>query len=93
MKVSVGSSVPDLVGFAPVLGGVALLGEAKKIAAVSVYRFASVSAKQGGGLTVAMRGKPGEVVTLLYSAGGGGPIKQQNATIGANGTAAATLRS
>ena len=73
-------------------GGVALLDEAGKIIAVSAYRFASVSAKQGGGgLTVELRGKPEEVVELLSSAAAGDAIKQQNATIGADGTASVTL--
>jgi hypothetical protein len=71
VKLDVDSTAPELDNFAPVLGGVALLDEAGKIIAVSAYRFASVSAKQGGGgLTVELRGKPEEdqVVELLSSA-------------------------
>ena len=36
--------VPAQLNIAPVIGGVALLGEAGKVAAVSTYRFASIAA-------------------------------------------------
>ena len=82
----------DVSAFVGSVVDVALLDEAGKIIAVSAYRFASVSAKQGGGgLTVELRGKPEEVVELLSSAAAGDAIKQQNATIGADGTASVTL--
>ena len=93
VSMAVDSAVPDLVNFAPVLGGVAFLGEAHKISAVSVHRFSAVSVKAGAGsgLSLGMRGKPGEVVTLLYSAAGGGAIKERNVTIGADGTGVADI--
>ena len=43
-------------------------GEAGKVAAVSVYRFASVDpAPSGKGIVVRLRGKPGESVPLLFA--------------------------
>jgi len=58
-----------LVHVAPLYGSVALLGEAGKVAAVSTYRFASVlgGTSLTASLTVALRGKPREAVTLLFA--------------------------
>ena len=71
---------------APVIGGVALLGEAGKVTAVSTHRFASaIPAPGGDGLDLALRGKPGEHITLLYSSDRG-PCKSQAATVGPKGT-------
>ena len=53
------------------------------------YRFASVAAAAGGsGLTVSLRGKPGEVVQPLFAQGGKCVAKPT--TIGPDGTATAT---
>lgn len=85
--------VPDLLHASPVLGGIALLGEATKIAAIASYRFASVQpASSGSGLTVSLRGAPKEVVTLLYSEGAAGStIKSKTVTLGSDGTGSALL--
>ena len=79
-----------ILNIAPLLGGQhALLGEAGKIAAVSTYRFASVSAAPGGGIHVVLRGKPQEKVTLLFATRGGNSFgcKSRQAVIGADGKA------
>jgi hypothetical protein len=65
-------------------GGVALLGEAGKVAAVSTFRFSSVVA-QGAGVEVALRGAPGEVVTLLFARSGA--CVDVNVSVGGDGTA------
>jgi hypothetical protein len=65
-------------------GGVALLGEGGKVAAVSTFRFASVAAK-GAGVEVAVRGAPGEVVALMFARAGA--CEDARATVGADGTA------
>ena len=70
-----GQSQPALVNIAPVHGDIALLGEAGKVTAVSVFRFASVApaaaaaddTNGGGGLEVHLRGVPGESVQLLFA--------------------------
>lgn len=79
------------LNIAPLVSGQhALLGEAGKVTAVSAYRFASVSSGSGG-IVVSMRGKPGELVTLLFAtrSGPSGPFacKSRVTTIGAGGTA------
>lgn len=86
--VSLTTGTPDLAYVAPVLGGIVLFGENSKLAAVSTYRFETVTATPSGGVSVALRGAPGEVVELIYSVGGasGGPILRQNATVGPDGT-------
>ena len=59
-----------LVNVAPVMAGgkAALLGEANKVSAMSTYRFSSVaSTADGSSLVVGLRGKPGEVVHLLFA--------------------------
>lgn len=81
--------VPDLLHASPVLGGAALLGEARTIAAVSSYRFASISpAASGAGL----RGAPREAMSVSYSKGvGGGLVHSQDVTLGADGRGSAVL--
>ena len=74
---------------APVLGGVALLGEAGKVAAVSTYRFASVAAASGGGVAISLRGAPSEVVTLLFADAASLACASLDVTIGDDGTATA----
>ena len=80
---SAGADSTSQLNIAPVIGGVAMLGEAGKVTAVSVYRFASVEpGPSGKGIAVKLRGKPGEHVPLLFAskaaaagaegAGGGG---------------------
>lgn len=75
------------------MNGAALLGEAGKVTAVSAYRFSSVTptstatAAGGDGITVGLRGKPGEVVELMFAVGGHCVAKPT--TIGADGTAVA----
>jgi hypothetical protein len=90
----------SLAHLAPVMGGggggsggaVALLGEAGKVCPVSTYRFASVtpSAKQ---VQVTMRGKPAELVQLLYATKSGREwaCKASTATIGSDGSVTVTL--
>ena len=85
-----------ILNIAPLMGGEhALLGEAGKIAAVSTYRFASVKDGATGGIDVALRGKPGEKVTLLFATrvGEGGPFvcKSRQGVVGSDGTAAVTF--
>jgi len=81
-----------LVHVAPVLGSVALLGEAGKVSAMSTYRFASVEVASSS-LTVALRGKPGEKVGLLFAApvAGGFKCVEQVQVIGSDGTATASF--
>ena len=88
------AGVPDLLHASPVLGGIALLGEANKVAAVSSFRFASITPAASGstGLTASLRGAPKETVTLLYSEGiSGGTIKTKTTTLGADGTGTVVL--
>jgi hypothetical protein len=85
-----------ILNIAPLIGGQhALLGEAGKIAAVSTYRFTSVYAAASGGIVTALRGKPSELITLLFATrpdtSGTFACKSQNVTIGADGTASATF--
>lgn len=86
----VGQGQPALINVAPVHGDVALLGEAGKVTAVSVFRFASVS-PAANGLELHLRGVPGETVPLLFakrkSGGNDFGCVQQVTTIGADGTA------
>lgn len=62
-------AAPSQVNFAPALGDRApvLLGEARKAAAVSAFRFAFAGAAPGGGLALRLRGAPGERVELLLA--------------------------
>ena len=96
-----------ILNVAPLIGGQhALLGEQGKVAAISTYRFSSVAAGAGGdGIVVRLRGKPAEVVTLLFATrqsvsstsrdGGGGPFACTSvaATIKADGTASVAFPS
>ena len=90
-----------LLNIAPVIdGGIALLGEAGKVTAVSTYRFASVHpVAGGGGVAVSIRGKPGEVVTLLFATGGGRvadggsmACKSVDVTVGKDGAGAVNFK-
>lgn len=89
--VPLGSHQPYQVNLAPVLGSTALLGEVGKAAAVSSFRFAAVSLRDGGQVAVEMRGAPGETVQLLYAQAPAFDTATQNVTIGRAGTATATL--
>ena len=85
-----------IVNVAPVFGGkLALLGKAGKITAVSTFRFAAVVPDSAGGLTVSLRGKPGELVSLLVAtastADGTFTCAVKPATIGPAGTASVHL--
>jgi hypothetical protein len=75
---------------APVVDGLAFLGEEGKVAAVSSFRFSSI-ASVGGAATVALRGAPGEAVTLLWAAAPGFAIARKTVALGGDGTAAATV--
>jgi hypothetical protein len=87
------------VNIAPLVNGAALLGEAGKVTAVSAYRFSSVMPTRttttsiggagggGGGITVGLRGKPGEIVELMFAVDGQCVAKPT--TIGSDGTAVA----
>ena len=93
------------LNIAPVFNGLALLGEAGKVTSVSTYRFSSVAAASQGegsrqGLTVAMRGKPGEAVGLLFASTSSVGVASElssytcslvKAVIGADGTGTATF--
>ena len=76
--------------FAPIVGGLAFLGEEGKVAAVSSHRFASI-AVQGGAAAVALRGAPGEAVTLLWAQAPGLKVQRKTVTLGGDGAAAATV--
>ena len=83
---------PALVNVAPVHGETALLGEAGKVTAVSVFRFGSVSSSSSG-LAVTVRGAPGEAVELMFAkkgAGGAFACVAKQATVGAEGTVVVT---
>ena len=82
----------DIVNIAPLFGSKALLGEASKIAAVSSYRFSSVSG-DATGIVAHLRGRSGEVVTLMVATKNGASFacSTKTVTIGADGTAIATL--
>jgi hypothetical protein len=75
---------------APLVGGLAVLGEEGKVAAVSSYRFASIAAA-GGAATVALRGAPGEDVTLLWAAAPSLAIQRKAVVLGGDGTITVTL--
>ena len=98
-----GERQPALANFAPLHGDTALLGEAGKVTAVSVFRFASVDDAAGGGLHVKLRGAPKEVVSILFAKkqaggdarggrGGGFVCVAKKVTIGADGTAEVASR-
>eukprot|EP00037_Helgoeca_nana_P024134 m.255082 g.255082 ORF g.255082 m.255082 type:complete len:849 (+) comp26544_c0_seq1:10-2556(+) len=88
------------VNLAPVINGVALLGELTKVVAVSVYRFAAVGAEPNaqGKLRLDLRGKPGETVQLAYvlanaslRSATGVECQVVDATIGSGGTASVSF--
>ena len=84
--------LPHQVNIAPVVDGVALLGEKAKVAAVSTYRFQSVVARGAGGLTVTLRGETNESVTLLFARNASGfQVERKLVVIGPSGTASVTL--
>jgi len=93
--VNVAMPISDtIVNVAPAFGGVALLGEAGKIAAVSTYRFASIMpGPSGKGVAAELRGKPGEVVPLMFASGSAAAPALKctvvPTTIGPDGTAVA----
>ena len=77
---------PAQWGVAPLVDGLALLGEEGKVAAVSSYRFASIVAG-GGSAAVGLRGAPGEAVTLLWAAAPSLVIQRMTVSLGPDGTA------
>ena len=81
---------PAQFNIAPLVDGLAFLGEEGKVVAVSSHRFASIAA-QGGAATVALRGAPGEAVTLLWAAAPGLAIERKTVALGADGRGEATL--
>ena len=84
--------VPDQLNIAPVMGGVALLGEQGKVTAVSTYRFTSVVAGEGG-LEVTMQGETSETITLMFARKAAGyKLQAMPVVIGANGTATVHLK-
>ena len=79
-----------IVNVAPVFaGGVALLGEATKVVAVSTFRVASIESTGAGQVAVALRGAPGEAVELLFASGAEPQCVSCAITIAADGTATA----
>ena len=81
---------PSQWNVAPLVDGVAFLGEEGKVAAVSSFRFSSIAAG-GGSVVAALRGAPGEAVTLLWAAAPSFAIQRKTVALGADGTATATL--
>ena len=81
-----------IVHVAPIFaGGVALLGEATKVVAVSTYRFASIESAGAGQLAVALRGAPGEAVELLFASGEEPQCASCTIAIDSGGTATANF--
>ena len=78
---------------APLYGGIALLGELSKVTAVSPQRFEAV-APDGESLSVKLRSKPAENVTLAYVVAfhGGLSCKTAEVSVGADGSATAELK-
>eukprot|EP01048_Picozoa_sp_COSAG05_P011567 COSAG05_NODE_1099_length_5888_cov_9.758335_1_plen_296_part_00 len=88
------SEHPTRVHISPVVNtsGLALLGEAGKVAMISTYRFASITVTEAGALRLALRGAPGEVVSLLVARRKlGFRVERIPLTIGAAGTHNLTL--
>jgi hypothetical protein len=85
--------LPHQLNIAPVIGGVALLGEKGKAAAMSTYRFVSVlTSVNATGLQVTLRGAAGENVTLIYATAALGlKIERKLATVGAGGEVSLNL--
>ena len=82
---------PAVRNVAPVLaGGIALLGEEGKAAAVSSYRFAGVE-EGGAGLRVALRGAPREDLTLLWAAAPGFVVQRAPVQLDGEGRAVVQL--
>lgn len=83
----------ELWGVYPVLGdGYVLLGELDKFVGVSETRFGSI-ALEGGNMLVAVRGDPGEVVTVTAAVPRRRPAAHVNDGAGAGSTAAAVVAS
>ena len=99
-NLSLAQRSPQQVNLAPVFcgpgGGIALLGERGKAAAVSSFRFAAVAAScqsPGGGasLAVRLRGAPLEQVTLLWAAAPGWLAQATAVALDADGLASVAL--
>jgi hypothetical protein len=91
---------PQQVNIAPVIGGVALLGEKGKVTAVSTFRFPAVAASSAeaqdsaGGLDVTVRGAVGESVTLFYATAGAAgkySVQSKAVVVGPAGTTKLSL--
>lgn len=87
---SVNMSLPSNDDFSqvlvsPVMQGVALLGEVGKVTPVSVYRFSSIYSNSSG-MTVHLRGKPDEYVTILFALGKDNHCVQKTVAIALDGT-------
>lgn len=82
------------LNLAPVISGIAVLGELTKVAAVSEFRFVSVTGAAPGKLTVVLRGKPGETVQVTYVVVANSSLmcSTSNITIGQDGTSSNTLQ-
>ena len=97
MSLPLGGDGATQVNISPVVNGAALLGEAGKVTAVSAYRFSSIVASDshddqgglgnGGGISVGLRGKPGEVVEVMFAVAG--KCVARPTKIGADGTSTA----
>ena len=89
--VNLHNHMPHQVNIAPVVGGVALLGEKGKAAAVSTYRFTlvahrDVSVNRDGGIMVLVRGEANESVELLFAtADSGFKVQSKVVVLGAAG--------
>jgi hypothetical protein len=82
---------PAHFNIAPLVNGLAFLGEEGKVAAVSSHRFASIAAAAGGSAAVALRGAPGEAVTLLWAAAPALVIERKTVVLGEDGRAEVTV--
>ena len=92
--------MPHQVNIAPVVGGVALLGEKGKAAVVSTYRFSSVvhggvgmlAATTAAGVRVSIRGEANESVELLYAcAAAGFKVQSKFVVLGSTGVLTVAL--
>jgi hypothetical protein len=98
-NLSLAQRSPQQVNLAPVFcgaGGISLLGEQGKAAAVSSFRFAAITEScqtpvASSSLAVSLRGAPLEKVTLLWAAAPTWAVQTLAVVMGADGTASATI--
>ena len=81
---------PSQWNVAPIVDGLAFLGEKGKVVAVSSYRFASV-VSAGGSAVVELRGAPAETVTVLWATEPTLMIQRKAVVLENDGTASVTI--